>query len=358
MKNTTQKAPRIRSLRAMLLLCAAALLTAVMGCTPADQKQDESPDFNAMGEAIALSLDAYQEAEDSVHMSTLEAMDEITWYTSDGGELKLSEIDQQMASAQAEDPSAVGTAFEAFCGITGTGTESFLYPAESDPTLEEALKLRVNDLTGRMYSVGVPGARVMINAMYEEGYLIGDADSDANYAPKITLQARAIVEEISQEENRTGQLSGEIDYQAEGGYFEVLCKALGVADKNLYSKLQDRAAQAAGQDEAETELTDEEEELYAALEYYNYRYYSIIGAEDWHGAADEDKEAMAQELLDLFAQLLGQGPLGFSAGEFAGMIDGAYADGTAEGDVWHAACAVTGIDGSPYEALFQKAAGY
>lgn len=246
----------------LLALCMAALMTFTTGCAAVTQifGKDRGPDYNAMAEAIALSRNEYQAQKDAGRMRVLKAMDGITWYT-DGGELKLLEIDQRMGGVELGDPSAPGSAFTAFCAVAGLNAETYLPPIQDDPTLGEALKLRINDLTGRMHSVGIPGARVIINALYDEGYLVGDASSAANFAPKITLQARAIVEEVSKEDE-TGTLSGKIDYQAEGGYFEVLCKALGIADDRLYPKL---TALATGQDAERGAQKARDEETQAQL---------------------------------------------------------------------------------------------
>lgn len=417
----------------LLLLCVALILFAA-GCDKTTQAEGV-PSFEKQAEAIALSLNEYKVQKGAARKSALTAMDEITWYTDDG-ELKLSEIDNRMGGVEVGDPAAPGSAFAAFCAVTGLSVEAYMPPVENDPTLAEALKLRVNDLTGRTHSVAIPGARVIINALYEENFLIGDAYSAANFAPKVTLQARAIVEEISREESRTGTLSGKIDYQAEGGYFEVLCEALGVADNRLYAKLEERAglmllesetqqayekevmAQLPGryttvnggelqlnadtsyammygmsfsvggwgfedgvlmiggepawlnedglyvmdidvpfvkQDEGEEGLlTDEENEIYSILMQHRYYEYTLMDVSGWYGTTtDKERVTMAQELLDMFWELDEVHAIE-NANDFASLINDSYDYGDRSLSVWEAACAISGVDPSPYDAVFEK----
>ena len=421
----------------VLLLCTA-LLIFVAGCDMVTEANG-SPSYDKQAEVIALSRNEYDAQASDERAHTLSIMDEITWYTDDG-ELKLSDVGNRMGNLEVEDPAAPGSAFATFCAVTGLSVETYMPPAEKDPMLVEALKLRVNDLTGRMYSTGVPGARVIINAMYEEGYLVGDAYSAANFAPKVMLQARAIVEELSSEDDRTGTLSGKIDYQAEGGYFEVLCQALGVTDDRLYSKLEERANQmlAEGETEqavqqayeveivgllpgvyttvnggelqinadnsyammygmsfsvgswgfengtlligdtpayvdenglhiedidvpfvkqdtaaAERELTNEENEIYTILNRYNYYLYTQLYVNEWYGTTtDEERVAMAQELLDMFWELDEVHPIE-NANNFASLINDSYDYGDRSLSVWEAACMISGVDPTQYDAVFE-----
>ncbi|HWS29952.1 MAG TPA: hypothetical protein VN512_07530 [Clostridia bacterium] len=422
-------------------LCIVVLFALATGCNTAMQALDKAPDYNGQAEAIALSLNEYRAQERAERMRALAAMDEITWYT-ESGELTLSEIDSGMNRDMEEiDAYAPGSALTAFCNITELDVWTYLPPAENDPTLEEALKLRVNDLTGRMHSLGIPGARVIINALYDENYLIGDAYSADNFAPKITLQARAIVEEISRDEDRTGTLSGKIDYQAEGGYFEVLCQALGIADSRLYARLQERAGQMLAQggaaqqaqlaleeeitaalpgayttvnggelhidadgsfalmygmsfslggwgfedgvlmiggepafleadglyvadidvpfyktdtDAEEGLLTDGENEIYSVLMQHHYYEYTLMDISGWYGTTtDEERVSMAQELLDMFWELDEVHAIE-NANDFASLINDNYDYGDRSLSVWEAACAISGVDPAPYDAVFEK----
>ena len=434
----TRTTPRNQKSPVLLLLLCAALLIFVAGCDMATEAND-SPSYDKQAEAILLSCNEYEAQTSKERARTLRAMDEVTWYT-DNGELKLSDVGNRMGSVEVEDPSAPGSAFVAFCAATGLSVEVYMPPAENDPTLAEALKLRVNDLTGRMHSIGIPGARVIINALYDEGYLVGDAYSAANFAPKVTLQARAIVEEILREENHTGKLSGKIDYQAEGGYFEVLCEVLGIADDKLYSKLEERAGQMLAKigaeqatqlayeeeitvllpgvystvnggelqinadtsyammygmsfsvgswgfedgtlligdtpayvdedglhiedidvpfvkqdaDAAEVELTDGENEIYSILDRYNYYLYTQLYVNGWYGTTtDEERVAMAQELLDMFWELDEVHPIK-NANDFASLINDSYDYGDRSLSVWEAACEISGVNPAPYDAVFE-----
>ncbi len=263
MKTGTYK--KNKKVSALLLLLITALLVFATGCNIIAAGTNDSPNYNKQAEAIVLSRNEYFTLSDSDQTRMLKAMDEITWYT-DGGEIKLSEVGKRMGSVEVEDPAAPGSAFAAFCAATGINVENYTPPAENDPTLAEALKLSVNDLTGQMYSTAVPGTRVIINALYERGGLVGDASSAANFAPMITLQARAIVAEISNEESRTGTLSGKLDYQAEGGYFDVLCQTLGISGRNLYAKMEEQANEMLAESEAkQAEQQAYEEEISAML---------------------------------------------------------------------------------------------
>ncbi|HWR23456.1 MAG TPA: hypothetical protein VN366_08260 [Feifaniaceae bacterium] len=439
MENRT--APKKNRSFMRLLLCVAALLMLISGCDAVMQTLDKTPDFSWQAEAIVLSLNEYRVQKSAERMRALKAMDEITWYT-DSGELKLSEIDKRMDREMEElDADAPGSALTAFCNITGLNVWTYLPPAENDPTLEEALKLRVNDLTGRTHSVAIPGARVIINALYEENFLIGDAYSADNFAPMVTLQARAIVEEISREENRTGTLSGKLDYQAEGGYFKVLCEALGIADDRLYARLQQRAGQMLAQNEEaqaaqqaleeeitaelpgayttvnggelhidadgsfglmygmsfsigswsfedgvlmlggepawldadglhvmeidvpfyktdmdaeEGLLTDEENEIYSILMQHRYYEYTLMDVSGWYGTTtDEERVTMAQELLDMFWELDEVHAIE-NANDFASLINDSYDYADRSLSVWEAACAISGVDPAPYDAVFEK----
>ncbi|MDQ7092180.1 hypothetical protein REC12_01070 [Desulfosporosinus sp. PR] len=150
-------------------------------------------------------------------------------------------------------PAAPGSVVAAFCAVTDTNPESYLrLKAEDVPSLSEGITLRVNDLTGSLYSKGVAGAYGLIDALHELGYITDDARSAQYYAPMMALRVRALVEEVAAEEDKSGTLSGKIDYQEQGGYLRELCKLLGLDFDKVYPQMQELA----GKDDKERALSD------------------------------------------------------------------------------------------------------
>lgn len=137
--------------------------------------------------------------------------------------------------------------------MTKTNPESYLYRNREDvPGLSEGITLRVNDLSGRLYGKGVAGTYGLIDGLHELGYITGNAHSAEYYAPMMALRVRALVEEVAIEEDKSGKLSGKIDYQEEGGYLRELCKLLELDFDTVYPQMQELASKA----DQERDLSD------------------------------------------------------------------------------------------------------
>ena len=104
---------------------------------------------------------------------------------------------------------------------------------------------------------------------------------------------------------------------------------------------------------AEGKLTNEENEIYTILDLYNYSQYKQLYVNDWYGTTtDEERAAMAQELLDMFWELDEVYPIG-NANDFASLINDSYDYGDRSLSLWEAACMISGVDPAQYDAVFE-----
>lgn len=255
---------------------ALALIVLLLGGSLGCESKKENP-FPAMSEAIVLSLQDYQDMSKGERLKAVNVLSNIVFLSKEDLPKKPSQIAKEMLDSAGADGYPVdepGSALAVFCVLTDENPETYLrLDTQAYPTLAEAMELRVNDLTGRLYSIGMPGMYVLIDALYELEQINGDSHSVEYFGPKMTLKVRSAVEEVNIAKIKNNYTSsGEIDYEEAGGYLRQLCKLLELDFDTVYPQMEElaliqtgdkakneaaRAAQAAKQAELDQNLAQE-----------------------------------------------------------------------------------------------------